>query len=227
MILKTENLKKSYGKGSGVVNALQNINIEIEKGSFVSIMGKSGSGKSTLLHILSGILSPTSGQVYLESENLFSISDNKRTKIRKKRIGFVFQFFNLFPELTIKENILLPLKIGKQKIDELYYISLIKRLGIETLLDRYPATLSGGQQQRVAIARALIHKPAIVFADEPTGNLDEETTLEVMKLLTVVQKTYKQTIVVVTHDPEIASYANRNIRLKDGLVVEDIMVQLN
>ncbi len=227
MILKTENLKKSYGKGSGVVNALQNINIEIEKGSFVSIMGKSGSGKSTLLHILSGILSPTSGQVYLESENLFSISDNKRTKIRKKRIGFVFQFFNLFPELTIKENILLPLKIGKQKIDELYYISLIKSLGIETLLDRYPATLSGGQQQRVAIARALIHKPAIVFADEPTGNLDEETTLEVMKLLTVVQKTYKQTIVVVTHDPEIASYANRNIRLKDGLVVEDIMVQLN
>ena len=175
MILKTENLKKSYGKGSGVVNALQNINIEIEKGSFVSIMGKSGSGKSTLLHILSGILSPTSGQVYLES----------------------------------------------------YYISLIKSLGIETLLDRYPATLSGGQQQRVAIARALIHKPAIVFADEPTGNLDEETTLEVMKLLTVVQKTYKQTIVVVTHDPEIASYANRNIRLKDGLVVEDIMVQLN
>ena len=225
MILVTENLSKDYGKGNSVVHALQEVNISIKKGSFVSIMGKSGSGKSTLLHILSGILDPTSGSVILETENLFAIKDKDRTNIRKHRIGFVFQFFNLFPELTIHENIILPLKITKQKFDKVYFDSLTKSLGIETMLDRYPATLSGGQQQRVAIARALIHKPAIVFADEPTGNLDEETTAEVMDLLKKIQRDYNQTIIVVTHDSEIASYASRNILLKDGFVVEDSEIQ--
>lgn len=222
MILEVKNLKKNYGKGNTMVHALQDINIMIDEGSFVSIMGKSGSGKSTLLHILSGILHPTSGEIYFEKKNLFSISDKKRTDIRKHRIGFVFQFFNLFPELTIRENIELPLKIGKQKLDNSYFDSLIENLGLGLMLDRYPASLSGGQQQRVAIARALIHKPAIVFADEPTGNLDEETTKEVMNLLKKIQKNFNQTIIVVTHDHEIASYSTRRIRLKDGLVVEDI-----
>lgn len=185
-------------------------------------MGKSGSGKTTLLHILSGILDPTSGSVILDLENFFDMKDKERTIIRKHRIGFVFQCFNLFPELTIRENIILPLKITKQKFDKSYFDSLIKSLSIETMLDRYPATLSGGQQQRVAIARALVHKPAIVFADEPTGNLDEETAVEVMELLRKIQRDYNQTLIVVTHDSEIASYASRNIRLKDGFVVEDL-----
>ena len=214
-MLKIEDLKKNYGP----VQALRGLSLEIKKGEFVSIMGKSGCGKSTLLHCMSGILKPTSGTIKFNDQSLFVLSDDKRAKIRRESMGFVFQFFNLIPELTVKENILLPIKLNRMTLDETYYERLVSELELDDFLNRVPSTLSGGQQQRVAMARALIHKPEIVFADEPTGNLDETTSNEVIELLLTLQKTLNLTLVLVTHDKDIADYASRMIIMRDGVII--------
>lgn len=223
MILQAKNISKQYGKKNNPVYALKGIDISIESASFTSIMGKSGSGKSTLLHILAGILSPTDGEVWLEETNIYRLSDSKRSVLRRKRMGFIFQFFNLFPEISVYDNIVLPLKVDRQKIDKGYVDSIINELELSDKIKRYPGELSGGQQQRVAIARSLVSKPAIIFADEPTGNLDEATSKEVMNLLLKTQKQFNQTIVLVTHDKDIASYGNRTIVLSDGKIQEEII----
>lgn len=214
-MLQIIDLKKNYN----TVEALRGVTLDISDGEFISIMGKSGCGKTTLLHCMSGILKPSSGEILFNEKSLFKIKDRARSKVRRSSMGFVFQFFNLVPELTVKENILLPLKINRYKVDEVYFDKLIEDLGIIEQINRLPATLSGGQQQRVAIARALIHKPKIVFADEPSGNLDETSSKEVIELLQSLQKEYNLTLVMVTHDKDIASYADRIIHMRDGRIV--------
>lgn len=214
-MLQIIDLKKNYN----TVEALRGVTLDISDGEFISIMGKSGCGKTTLLHCMSGILKPSSGEILFNEKSLFKIKDRARSKVRRTSMGFVFQFFNLVPELTVKENILLPLKINRYKVDEVYFDKLIEDLGIIEQINRLPATLSGGQQQRVAIARALIHKPKIVFADEPSGNLDETSSKEVIELLQSLQKEYNLTLVMVTHDKDIASYADRIIHMRDGRIV--------
>lgn len=214
-MLRVKNLKKEY---SNVV-ALKGVSFVIKEGDFVSIMGKSGCGKSTLLHCLSGILKPTSGDVEYNGCLLFNMGSDKRAKIRRVSMGFVFQFFNLIPELTVKENILMSLKINRFELDEGHYDKLVADLELKDFIHRYPSTLSGGQQQRVAIARALIHKPKIVFADEPTGNLDEASAKEVIKLLIEFRKKMNLTLVLVTHDKDVASYADYIIQMRDGMIV--------
>jgi putative ABC transport system ATP-binding protein len=214
-MLQIIDLKKNYN----TVEALRGVTLDISDGEFISIMGKSGCGKTTLLHCMSGILKPSSGEILFDEKSLFKIKDRARSKVRRTSMGFVFQFFNLVPELTVKENILLPLKINRYKVDEVYFDKLIEDLGIIEQINRLPATLSGGQQQRVAIARALIHKPKIVFADEPSGNLDETSSREVIELLQSLQKEYNLTLVMVTHDKDIASYADRIIHMRDGRIV--------
>lgn len=214
-MLQVIDLKKNYN----TVEALRGVTLDISDGEFISIMGKSGCGKTTLLHCMSGILKPSSGEILFDEKSLFKIKDRARSKVRRSSMGFVFQFFNLVPELTVKENILLPLKINRYKVDEVYFDKLIEDLGIIEQINRLPATLSGGQQQRVAIARALIHKPKIVFADEPSGNLDETSSKEVIELLQSLQKEYNLTLVMVTHDKDIASYADRIIHMRDGRIV--------
>ncbi len=211
-MLKVVDLKKDYPN----VHALRGLSLTIAKGEFVSIMGKSGCGKSTLLYCMSGILQPTAGQVVFKDQSLFALKADQRAKIRRASMGFVFQLFNLIPELTVKENILLPININKIKLDEVYYEKLIAALELTEFIDRFPNTLSGGQQQRVAMARALIHKPELVFADEPTGNLDEASGKEVIELLLELQKSLKLTLVLVTHDRDIAAYADRIIHMRDG-----------
>lgn len=213
-MLKVIDLKKDYRN----VHALRGLSLEISQGEFVSIMGKSGCGKSTLLHCMSGIMKPTSGNIVFDDQSLFTLNGDKRSKIRRESMGFVFQFFNLIPELTVKENILLPIKINRLKLDEAYYDRLITDLELSEFIGRLPSTLSGGQQQRVAMARALIHKPKIVFADEPTGNLDEASSNEVIELLMSLQKVFNLTLVLVTHDKDIASYADRIIKMRDGKI---------
>ena len=185
-------------------------------------MGKSGCGKSTLLHCMSGMLDPSDGEIVFNESLLLKLKEPQRTKIRRESMGFVFQFFNLIPELTVKENIMLPIKINRIQVDETHFQRLIDDLGISDLVDRYPSTLSGEQQQRVAIARALIHKPVIVFADEPTGNLDEESADEVIELLLSLQKALNLTLILVTHDRDVASYAGRKIKIRDGVIISDI-----
>lgn len=214
-MLQVIDLNKNYN----TVEALRGVTLDISDGEFISIMGKSGCGKTTLLHCMSGILKPSSGEILFDEKSLFKIKDRARSKVRRTSMGFVFQFFNLVPELTVRENILLPLKINRYKVDEVYFDKLIEDLGIIEQIDRLPATLSGGQQQRVAIARALIHKPKIVFADEPSGNLDETSSREVIELLQSLQKEYNLTLVMVTHDKDIASYADRIIHMRDGRIV--------
>lgn len=211
-MLKVVDLKKDYPN----VHALRGLSLTIAKGEFVSIMGKSGCGKSTLLYCMSGILQPTAGDVVFKDQSLFVLKADQRAKIRRASMGFVFQLFNLIPELTVKENILLPVNINKIKLDEAYYEKLIADLELTEFMDRFPNTLSGGQQQRVAMARALVHKPELVFADEPTGNLDEASGKEVIELLLSLQKSLKLTLVLVTHDRDIAAYADRIIRMRDG-----------
>ena len=214
-MLKVIDLKKDYRN----VHALRGLSLEIQQGEFVSIMGKSGCGKSTLLHCMSGIMKPTSGDIIFDDQTLFSLTSDKRAKVRRESMGFVFQFFHLIPELTVRENILLPVKVNRLKLDEKHYERLLKDLELLEFVDRLPSTLSGGQQQRVAIARALIHKPAIVFADEPTGNLDEDSSKEVIELLKSLQKQYDLTLVLVTHDRDVASFADRVVRMRDGRII--------
>ena len=219
-ILQADNLIKIYGSGENEVHALDGVNFSVEKGEFVAIVGTSGSGKSTLLHILGGLDRPTSGNVAVDNRNIFSLKDEELTVFRRRKIGFVFQNYNLVPVLNVYENIVLPIQLDGKEPDAEYIKSIIETLGIENKLDNLPNNLSGGQQQRVAIARALASKPAIILADEPTGNLDSKTSQDVLGLLKVTSQKYAQTIVMITHNEEIAQLADRIIRIEDGKIVE-------
>ena len=220
-ILRCENLTKTYGSGDAPVHALDRVSLTFEQGSFTSVIGRSGSGKSTLLHVLSGLDRPTSGQVIYQNKNLFSYNDNQLSVLRRRRFGFVFQSYNLVRELTAQENILLPVMLDGCKPDEKHLGRLIELLGIGDRLSHLPGAMSGGQQQRVCIARALANKPAILFADEPTGNLDGRTGREVLSLMRTVGKELGITLIMVTHDLGVAEQAERVIRLEDGHVAED------
>ena len=220
-LLETSKLIKTYGLVKETrVEALKSTNLHIEQGEFVSIIGASGSGKSTLLHLMAGLDTPSSGKVYIAGNDIYAMNEKELAKFRRQNIGFIFQFFNLIPILTVEENIKLPLIMDKQKIDEAYFEEIIQVLGLEDRKKHLPNEISGGQQQRVAIARALMSKPKIIFADEPTGNLDSKNTQEVLELLAKSIKKYKQTLVMITHDPEIAKTADRIIVLKDGVAYE-------
>lgn len=217
-ILKTEGLKKYYGQGENIVRALDDVNIEINKGEFVAIVGTSGSGKSTLLHMLGG-LDTGEGKVFVDGKNIFDMKEENLTIFRRRNIGFVFQSFNLIPILNVYENVVLPVELDGGKIDKEYTDGILSMLGLLEKVDTLPSNLSGGQQQRVAIARALATKPAIVFADEPTGNLDSKTEQEVLGLLKFTSKKFNQTMVIITHNEQIAQMADRIIRIEDGKVV--------
>lgn len=220
VVIKTINLEKVYGTKENKVVALDNINIEVNKGEFVAVIGASGSGKSTLLHQIGGVDRPTKGKVIIDNEDIYSLNESKLAIFRRRKIGFVFQSFNLIPVLTVEENIKMPALLDHQKIDKEYFDDLIKTLGLQNRLNHLPSELSGGQQQRVAIARALINKPSIILADEPTGNLDSETSKEIMEMLKLSIRKYNQTAIVITHDLSIAENTDRVIRIKDGKVVE-------
>ena len=219
-ILKTSNLKKYYGNGENLVKALDNANIDIKEGEFVAIVGKSGSGKSTLLHMMGGLDNPTEGKVYINDKDIFSLKEEKLAIFRRRNIGFIFQNFNLIPSLNVWENITLPVGLDGKEINKPFVTDIINSLGLESKVDALPNTLSGGQQQRVAIARALVARPAIILADEPTGNLDSKTSDEVMSLLKTMIKKYNQTLVMITHDETIAQMADRVIYIEDGKVVK-------
>ncbi|WMT81476.1 Lipoprotein-releasing system ATP-binding protein LolD [Terrisporobacter mayombei] len=217
-ILDVINLSKTYGKGENKVQALNNINLSFEKGKFTTIIGPSGSGKSTLLHCMAGLDSITSGKVLLNDQDISKLSEDKLSKLRIEKFGFIFQSFNLIPVVNIYENIVLPINIDNKKIDKKYIDSLISILGLKDKINKFPNELSGGQQQRVAIARALANKPEIIFADEPTGNLDTKTTNEVMDLLKKCVSEFGQTLIMITHNNEIAQMADKVITIKDGNV---------
>lgn len=220
IVLKTEDLTKIYGKGNTEVVALNKANISVEQGEFVAVIGTSGSGKSTLLHMLGGLDTPTSGKVFVENKEIFSLKNDSLTIFRRRKIGFVFQSFNLVPVLNVYENIIFPIQLDGGNIDKKYINNLIETLGLKERINAMPNQLSGGQQQRVAIARALATKPAIVLADEPTGNLDTKTSQDVISLLKVTGKKYNQTIVMITHNEAIAQMADRIIRIEDGNIVK-------
>ena len=217
-ILETENLKKIYGSGAGEVRALDGINMSVETGEFVAVVGSSGSGKSTLLHMLGGLDRPTSGKVFVDDRDIFSLKDEALTIFRRRKIGFVFQAYNLVPVLNVYENIVLPVELDGRKIDSKYISSVTEMLGISSKLENLPGQLSGGQQQRVAIARALATKPAILLCDEPTGALDSETGVMVLKLLLKMAREYGKTIVIVTHNQNIARMADVIVRVKNGRI---------
>lgn len=219
IILETKNLKKIYGSGDTAVHALAGVNLTVENGEFVSIVGTSGSGKSTLLHMLGGLDRPTSGQVIVDGQEIFTLKDEALTIFRRRKIGFIFQNYNLVPTLNVYENIILPIGLDGNKPDKEYINQIVHTLGIETKLRNMPNNLSGGQQQRVAIARALASKPAIVLADEPTGNLDSKTSQDVLSLLKVTSEKFKQTVVMITHNEEIAQLADRIVHIEDGKIV--------
>ncbi len=218
-ILQTSGLTKIYGTGENLVHALAGVDLSIEKGEFIAIVGTSGSGKSTLLHMLGGLDRPTSGQVFVDGQDIFALKDEALTIFRRRKIGFVFQSFNLVPVLNVYENIVLPIQLDGGKVDEDYIEDITRVLGIENRLDALPNQLSGGQQQRVAIARSLAAAPAIILADEPTGNLDSKTSQDVLSLLKVTSRKFSQTIVMITHNEEIAQMADRIIRIEDGRIV--------
>lgn len=220
-ILETKDLKKYYGSGENMVKALDGVNLKINQGEFTAIVGTSGSGKSTLLHMLGGLDRPTSGSVSVDGSQLYTMKDEALTIFRRRKIGFVFQNYNLVPVLNVYENIVLPVQLDGESPDEKYINEIVTTLGLETKLNSLPNNLSGGQQQRAAIARALAAKPAIILADEPTGNLDSRTSLDVMGLIKVTSERFKQTIVMITHNEEIAQMADRIIRIEDGRIVAD------
>lgn len=220
-ILKTENLCKTYGKGHMEVKALDQINLSIDKGEFVAIIGASGSGKSTLLHMIGGVDEATSGKVIVDGVDLSKLNNNKMAIFRRRKVGLIYQFFNLVPTLNVRENILLPTLLDGKVIDESYFEEIISILGLKNRLSHLPSELSGGQQQRVAIGRAMIYNPAIVLADEPTGNLDRKNSKEIIELLKMSNKKYKQTIIIITHDEQIALEASRVIKIEDGKIVSD------
>ena len=218
IILETKDLRKHYGSGETEVRALDGVDLTVEKGEFAAVVGTSGSGKSTLLHMLGGLDRPTSGSVTVDGKNIFSLKDEALTIFRRRKIGFVFQNYNLVPVLSVYENIVLPIQLDGQKPDAAYVDQIIETLGLEKKLRNLPNNLSGGQQQRVAIARALAAKPAIILADEPTGNLDSKTSQDVMALLKITSEKFTQTIVMITHNEEIAQMADRIIRIEDGKI---------
>ena len=218
-ILQTENLTKIYGDGENAVHALRGITLAVEKGEFTAIVGTSGSGKSTLLHMLGGLDRPTTGKVMVDGKDIFSLSEERLTIFRRRKIGFVFQSYNLVPVLNLYENIVLPLELDGKKIDREYIDQIAETLGLKDRLEALPNQLSGGQQQRVAIARALAGTPSIILADEPTGNLDSKTSQDVLSLLKVTSEKFGQTIVMITHNEEIAQMADRIIHIEDGCII--------
>lgn len=218
-ILQAKALKKIYGSGENSVHALDGVNFSVEKGEFVAVVGTSGSGKSTLLHMLGGLDRPTEGNVIVDGEDIFSLKDEALTIFRRRKIGFVFQSYNLVPVLNVYENIVLPVQLDGSEVEKAFLDQIVQTLGLNERLDALPNQLSGGQQQRVAIARALIAKPAIILADEPTGNLDSKTSQDVLSLLKVTGRKFTQTIVMITHNEEIAQMADRIIRIEDGRIV--------
>jgi putative ABC transport system ATP-binding protein len=220
-IVTATDVHRRYGEGAAAVDALAGVSVSFERGRFSAIMGPSGSGKSTLMHILAGLDRPTAGSVVLDGVEITTLDDGDLTRLRRDKLGFIFQFFNLIPVLTAEENIVLPLSIAGEKVDRDWLDQLVQTVGLSDRLTHHPAELSGGQQQRVAVARALVSRPAVVFADEPTGNLDSKSSEEVLRMLRQSVDDLGQTVVMVTHDPEAASHADRLIVLRDGLVVHD------
>ena len=217
-ILQVENLKKIYGTGPNAVHALDGVNLSVEKGEFVAVVGTSGSGKSTLLHMLGGLDRPTSGKVLVYGKDIFSLKEEALTIFRRRKIGFVFQSYNLVPVLNVYENVVLPIELDGRKVDKTYIQTILQTLGLKDRKTALPNQLSGGQQQRVAIARALASSPAIILADEPTGNLDSQTSQDVLSLLKVTSQKFSQTMVMITHNEEIAQMADRIIRIEDGKI---------
>jgi putative ABC transport system ATP-binding protein len=218
-ILVAEHLKKYYGEGETLVKALDDVSLQVERGEFVSIIGTSGSGKSTLLHMLGGLDNPTEGKVIIDDKDISNLKGDALCIFRRRKIGFIFQSFNLVPSISVYDNIVLPIKLDGKKVDKEFVQTVIDTLGLSDKVDRIPSKLSGGQQQRVAIARALASKPAIILADEPTGNLDSKTSQDVLGLLKTTGKKFNQTIVMITHNDEIAQMADRTIRIEDGHIV--------
>lgn len=218
-ILRIENLCKQYGKGENRVTALDNVSFKVEKGEFVAIVGASGSGKSTLLHLIGGVDRPTSGKVYIDGKDIYKFNDDELAIFRRRQVGLIYQFYNLIPILNVEENITLPLNLDNRKVEEGKLKDLIKTLGLEKRRTHLPNELSGGQQQRTSIGRAMITNPAIILADEPTGNLDSKSSDEIVALLKKSNKDYKQTIIMITHNLEIAKVADRIIKIEDGKLV--------
>ena len=220
-ILKCEGVRKVYGSKENLVTALDGIDLSVEKGEFVAIVGASGSGKSTLLHILGSVDKPTSGKVLVDGEDISKLNPTKSAIFRRRKVGLVYQFYNLIPTLTVRKNIFMPLLLDKRKVNEEYFEQVVNQLGIADKLEAMPSQLSGGQQQRVAIARALIYRPAILLADEPTGNLDQKNSKEIIEMLKISNRNLEQTIVLITHDEKIALEADRIITIEDGRIVSD------
>ena len=224
-ILRVENLTKIYGSGENKVVALDHVNFAIEKGQFVSIIGPSGSGKSTLLHILGGVDRPTEGKVYLNGQDVYARNDEEMAIFRRRQVGLIYQFYNLIPELTVEENIILPLLMDGREPDPKILSELINTLGLEKRVNNLPGQLSGGQEQRVSIGRSLITSPAVVLADEPTGNLDSKNSQEIVNLLKYSNRRYQQTLIVITHDEDIALQADRVLAIEDGRIVRDELLR--
>lgn len=224
-ILKVQNVSKTYGKGEQQVQALNNISFEVEQGEFVAIVGASGSGKSTLLHILGGVDRPDQGSVIIEDTDIFGLNNSKLAVFRRRQIGIIYQFYNLIPVLNVEENMTLPIDLDQQKVDREYLEQLIKMLGLEGRRNHLPSELSGGQQQRVSIGRAILAHPALLLADEPTGNLDSKNRDEVMQILKRANKEYHQTLILITHDESIALQADRIITMADGEIISDEKVR--
>ena len=220
-ILRTDNLYKKYGSNENVVTALQPTNFQVDKGDFVAIIGPSGSGKSTLLHLLGGLDEPSGGKVFIEDKNIYDLKERELAYLRRRNIGFIFQFFNLVPVLNVEENITMPLIMDNKRVEKDYLEEVMETLGLKDRRYYYPSQLSGGQQQRVAIARALITRPAIIFADEPTGNLDSKNSKEVLSLLKRSIEKYNQTLVMITHDSNVAAQAHRIMKIEDGVLKEE------
>ncbi len=221
-ILRVENLCRQYGKGENKVIALDNVSFKVDKGEFVAIVGASGSGKSTLLHLLGGVDRPTSGKVFIDGKDIYSFNDDELAIFRRRQVGLIYQFYNLIPILSVEENITLPLKLDNREVDQRRLNDIIRVLGLEKRTNHLPNQLSGGQQQRTSIGRAMITNPAIILADEPTGNLDSKASEEIVTLLKKSNKDYKQTIIMITHNLEIAKVADRIIKIEDGKIVKEV-----
>ena len=224
-ILRVENLSKIYGKGETAVKALDNVSFSVKKGEFVAVIGPSGSGKSTLLHILGGVDTPTSGKVFVENADVYALDETKLAIFRRRQIGLIYQFYNLIPVLSVQENITLPLLLDRRNVDKRQLDEIISTLGMTDRLNHLPNQLSGGQQQRVSIGRALINNPALMLADEPTGNLDSKNSAEIIELLKMSNKRYNQTLIIITHDERIALQADRIISIEDGRIAKDEVIR--
>ena len=224
-LIEVKNLNKIYGSGEAEVKALKNINLNIEQGEFVAIVGQSGSGKSTLLDLIGGVDISSSGEVIIDGKNIYKLKEKELSILRRRKLGFIFQFFNLIPVLTAQENIEMPVLLDNEKIDKKYMNELLRILGLEERKNNYPSQLSGGQQQRVSIGRALANKPSIILADEPTGNLDSKNSKEVLELLKYCAKKYNQTLILITHDINIAKSADRVITIEDGEITSDEVIK--